>query len=462
MKKIKENPRVFWFTIIMIVVVACVTTSIFFRNNKKITNKISSYSEQYVRDVMNENADNIGIRITATHDKLSLIAANIAKYNRENGEEILEYLNTQESVLKRELDLVYPDGEALVGKIECKDLMEENFIKEAFEGKKTVSDIVTSLGQKEEEILFAVPVKNHKKEVTSILLCAYTTNQFTELIGQSVFDGKADAFVVKKDGTLVAKPKAVMTSNFFSLLNVLVPDQKQVIKEIQTSIKSGKTGVISLGKNQYKRYICYTKLNQNDWYEVTVMTAKTVESKIDGVSQISVRTQLILVGVLVFLAGYLFLVFIFFYRKNRIGYRRYNIITNQSQDVIFEYDPSKQTCTLNDAWNESFGKPIFMKKFLPSLIEDKTIHPEDVELFESVFEELRNGAETTIKIVRLKDQTGQYKKYQFKGTSLHNRRKDIYKVIGRLREIYTQEMLEATEAKIEELKLQKKAGKKSK
>lgn len=153
MKKIKENPRVFWFTMIMIVVVACVTTSIFFRNNKKITNKISSYSEQYVRDVMNENADNIGIRITATHDKLSLIAANIAKYNRENGEEILEYLNTQESVLKRELDLVYPDGEALVGKIECKDLMEENFIKEAFKGKKTVSDIVTSLGQKEEEIL---------------------------------------------------------------------------------------------------------------------------------------------------------------------------------------------------------------------------------------------------------------------------------------------------------------------
>ena len=435
MKTLKENSKLIWLTAVFLIGIVTLVLVNFTNTSKEVNQKVSKYINQYMNDIMNENADNIAVKINGNFKTLEALSLIIGKQDDKKSEEIRTLLSEQQEENKLKLNLVFEDGSSLDETLACENMENQHFIKSAFEGKNTVSDIVITKKSKEKEILFCVPVWGSNHKVDAVLMSAYNIQEFTEIIGASVFNGKADSFIAQQDGTLVAKPEAVAADNIFTMLKSIVMDEEKTVNKLQKSFANGDTGLFVIGDGKYKRYICYTKVPENNWYSVTIMTANAVESDISNVSALSTEFGKKLIFVFILVLLYMFVIYTRANAKTKMAFKRYKIVAEQSENIVFEYNYGKGNCVFNNVWEEKFGYPIHMNQFIKEMIRNKMIVKEDIEVFESAFEELRSGVDTIKKEVRIYDKHHSPLWHEMMMTAIRNRKGKIIKIIGRLSDI---------------------------
>ena len=435
MKTLKENSKLIWLTALILLSVVSLVLVSFTNTSKKVNRKVSKYINQYMTDIMNENADNIAVKINGNFKTLEALALVIANQDDLKSDAVRDLLNAEQEQNKMKLNLVFEDGTSLNEALACEDMASQHFFKSAFNGKNTVSDIVMAKNSKEKEILFCVPVTGKDQKVNAVLMSAYNIQEFTEIIGASVFNGKADSFIAQQDGTLVAKPETVAADNIFTMLKSIVMEEEKTVGKLQKSFANGDTGLLVIGEGKYKRYICYTKVPENNWYSVTIMTANAVESDISNVSALSTDFGKRLIFVFILLLLYMFIIYTRANAKTKMAFKRYKIVAEQSENVVFEYNYGKGNCVFNNVWEEKFGYPVHMDHFIKEMIHNKMIVREDIEVFESAFEELRSGVDTIKKEVRIYDKHHSPLWHEMMMTAIRNRKGKIIKVIGRLLDI---------------------------
>ncbi len=435
MKTLKENSKLIWLTALILLSVVSLVLVSFTNTSKKVNRKVSKYINQYMTDIMNENADNIAVKINGNFKTLEALSLVIASQDDLKSDAVRDLLNAEQEQNKMKLNLVFEDGTSLNEALACEDMASQHFLKSAFNGKNTVSDIVMAKNSKEKEILFCVPVTGKDQKVNAVLMSAYNIQEFTEIIGASVFNGKADSFIAQQDGTLVAKPETVAADNIFTMLKSIVMEEEKTVSKLQKSFANGDTGLLVIGEGKYKRYICYTKVPENNWYSVTIMTANAVESDISNVSALSTDFGKRLIFVFILLLLYMFIIYTRANAKTKMAFKRYKIVAEQSENVVFEYNYGKGNCVFNNVWEEKFGYPVHMDHFIKEMIHNKMIVREDIEVFESAFEELRSGVDTIKKEVRIYDKHHSPLWHEMMMTAIRNRKGKIIKVIGRLLDI---------------------------
>lgn len=100
----------------------------------------------------------------------------------------------------------------------------------------------------------------------------------------------------------------------------------------------------------------------------------------------------------------------------RLSMERYQIILNQSNDSIFDYDLRQDTLKVSANWNRFFGYMPPQKRVSAALAQSERIHPQDREAFLEQLAQAQGGAPTLDFQTRLLAADGIYRWCQIRAT----------------------------------------------
>lgn len=129
--------------------------------------------------------------------------------------------------------------------------------------------------------------------------------------------------------------------------------------------------------------------------------------------------------------------------------QRYDIIMNDVQDIIFEWNIQDNNIMLSKYYEKKFGFQPPTDRFPYCIIEGDILPVEDKEVFLDFYSKIKQGAKNAICEVRLKRSDGVYLWSQIRVTSVFNSDGTPYKAVGMIRDI--------TEHKRMTMKIEEKA-----
>lgn len=195
-----------------------------------------------------------------------------------------------------DMGIVTPDGIVrYVLNNETADLSERDYIKKAFEGKASISDVLISKVTNKPVVMYAAPIKV-EKEVVGVLIARRDGTSLSQITDQMGFGKKGYAYIMGTDGTLYAHPEKD---------NVL--KQRSIFKDIQNNgefkewgqaIKElgvGNEGVVKYELAGSKRYFGIVPMRSTGW----IVGVGAYES--DVLSRLKNLKNIIIIGSVIFL-----------------------------------------------------------------------------------------------------------------------------------------------------------------
>lgn len=139
------------------------------------------------------------------------------------------------------------------------DLSFRDFYKKGMEGQTNLTTILDdSIGEEEKINVFSTPVyAKHSEKIMGVAFVTYRNERLQELINYECFDGNGKNYVFDEQGNLiVASPNTQIdkTKNFFEQVESFDKDNKEVVKQIKDTIKTGQSSMgtfLLSGKKQY-------------------------------------------------------------------------------------------------------------------------------------------------------------------------------------------------------------------
>lgn len=114
---------------------------------------------------------------------------------------------------------------------------------------------------------------------------------------------------------------------------------------------------------------------------------------------------------------------------------QYKIISEISDEIIFEYDLKLDTIYLSDKYRTKFDIDLITTPFIKSTLKNKILHKEDLKIFLNSMKAIRNAETLLGNEVRVKTNSGEYKWIFYQCIPLKNNNGDIYKVVGKISNI---------------------------
>lgn len=113
---------------------------------------------------------------------------------------------------------------------------------------------------------------------------------------------------------------------------------------------------------------------------------------------------------------------------------QYRIVSEISEEIIFEYDIKLDTIHISDKYKSKFDIELVSSPFVKNLIENKVLHQDDIKVFFDSVEAVKNGKNASNEI-RIKNNHQNYNWVLYQCVPLKNLEGDIYKVIGKISNI---------------------------
>lgn len=303
-KKLKtfDMARLGLFMVLVIYAFCC-----FMNYRSKIFKIKEKYVDTYLEDLMEENNAKIQLKIEEKFSVLETIRdciESVGLHNKNTVENLVHILGTNEK--SSHSFVAYPDGTVIGYSGIDAGYVNDEYFKLTMEGERRMSDIYVVDGQ--EYIRFSVPIMENNKVVAS-LQCAYNIEMFHDLIENGSFNKKGSTFVIQRDGSLITRTESTdKTVNMFDSFTESAEQgyEKKIAKMIK-KIESGKSGVTSIKSGKYKRFICYSNIDNSDWCLMTIVSENAVDPQSNKIISANNKlTILITVGMILFIFGIVF------------------------------------------------------------------------------------------------------------------------------------------------------------
>ncbi len=252
-------------------------------------------------------------------------------------------------------------------------------------------------------ILIWEPVHGQKPESRpqffndrSIGVCSYRNDNALTLLD---LDSRACSFLgyTREDWTELG---------ISSLLELLPPDQKQLLREDMLA-------QLAVGKEVELEW----KLRHRDGHTVWLLNRSRLELDSEGeevfrgilldVSRIK-RTQQI--------------------QQEKLD--RQQIILSQTENVMFEWDVDTDTVVFTENWEELFGYEPITRNLFAHISADSHIHPEDVVVMFNRMHAIQEGAVYQVCEVRIAKSDGRYLWCRIRATAVRDEEGTVHKIVG--------------------------------
>ncbi|WP_459478187.1 sensor domain-containing diguanylate cyclase [Clostridium saccharoperbutylacetonicum] len=114
---------------------------------------------------------------------------------------------------------------------------------------------------------------------------------------------------------------------------------------------------------------------------------------------------------------------------------RYNIVVEQLNDIIFDFDLTAKKMLSSSKFEEKFGWNLNIQKYNKNFFNEFKIHPEDKTLLNKIFDDMKAfNKQSIIKQIRLMKKNGEYLWCEMKLNYIQRNGK-IVRVIGKISDI---------------------------
>ena len=114
----------------------------------------------------------------------------------------------------------------------------------------------------------------------------------------------------------------------------------------------------------------------------------------------------------------------------KLSLERYQIILNQTDDIIYEWNLEEKWIQYSNNIYKSFGHKFNGKVKAENFVINESVHPKDRDKIEKYYHEILGGQEFTNCQIRIKDITGTHRWYQIRTTTIFNEQHKPCRVVG--------------------------------
>jgi len=179
-----------------------------------------------------------------------------------------------------DIGVVYPNGTTYLASGGTIQLGDRDYIKRAFNGEVTVSDLTINRATNELSLLYAAPIKNNGK-IVGVLVGQRDGNALSNIIDGTGFGENGYAYMINNIGTVVAHPNRDRVINQFNPIEEVKNNINQKsVAELFEKILKEKEGISSYSFEGNDLYAGYAPIENSDWMLIITANEKEVLSAI--------------------------------------------------------------------------------------------------------------------------------------------------------------------------------------
>lgn len=338
----------------ILMLIALIMCGHYFSNYRSsVQKKINKNSTEYCKSVVKESIEKMDIRIDDEFTVLETLAIIYRGNTSEDIETTAEYYN--EIYLSGDFESInainagkqtlISIGQPILGDL-------DEFYDAILDGENMISDI-----QYDDDssgfICLGVPIYKNgsnnvnefndydsEDEIIGALVCKYKAEVLTSIIDTSYFEEiGGNTLVAQADGTVIVHPDNIKgNSNLFNIMDSFKEKDKKTIEKIEKDIKGGRLVDGEIYVKEYdegihKRYICYSKVDNSDWYSLSIISNSAINKVAKKVQRRASKLMFQFVFIFVIYVIIVIAVDIKAYKKEKI---EQNLKNTEKKDKITE------------------------------------------------------------------------------------------------------------------------------
>lgn len=433
MKKVKQKLPI---TIIFLLVILILIIMSLYEFEVGLKESIQKSTNRKLIEIVQQNKERIKLKIEDTYNLMETIALFIGQSDNIYSEEIMENLRKQSknnSFIR--MAVTGAEGIGYTQDGVMLDISDREYFINGMKGENTISQVTISRIDGKESIIFAVPIYK-EEEIIGVLRTVYQLEEFTELLEMKNVDKTGISLIIQSDGTSVSRPEILNgEKNFIKFLRSEKIVTEKAITQVEEYLRNDEErGLFNCSKNNHFTLI-FEKIGINDWYIISIIKGEIYDEQLDNIFKISVS---VIMQVLCFVG--LFTVYILYLVNKgmseiKINEERYRIISEQSDEILFEYDIIKDSITFSPKWKEKFGYKLNEDNFFEKVGKGQFIHSEEKEELIEILNDLREKNDYKELELRVLNSEGKPRWCKIRANAVHNRRNVIVKIFGEIKDI---------------------------
>ncbi len=368
---------------------------------------LNAQLEQSTRSTLSEIAEqqafSFSSKIIGEADSIKTMAVVFSKLERNEESFIVKTLKEATVTTQFEMiTLVNAKGEGITSEGVKVNLVQFDFFQSALAGKTVFSKPFKSNVRDATVVALATPIYEDDK-ITGVLVGSYIAS-YLDTLFKTFYGGSGYAYVIDQSGYIISRQTTrynlTGSDNYFDTLanaNIYKYDDMQAIA---SNMKQGLSGYTMYEYKGQKRLAYYSPLNVNDWYLVSIVSSDAVASQANKIT--SYTNVLIAVLAVIFVAFIIYIIVTQGIASKKIveTMKRYDIVTEQSSGVVFEYDFSKNSVSFSSGSEKLFGQSVESNIFLDK--DARFVHPDDMHVYNRLVEDIKSGVASTKAEIRFK------------------------------------------------------------
>ena len=172
---------------------------------------------------------------------------------------------------------------------------DRQYYLDAMQGNSGVELIFNSRATKETLLLFYSPVYYQGDFIGSLIGAYQETDQLNKLLTMDVFGYRAEAYLCREDGLIIASSQNINTTAEVSIETVLGP---RILPDTDTTdlIYKAETTIVPLAGNETGA--CIMRLENSDWYIVQIFPEQANRMMISNANRIGIVLAVFLMAIL--------------------------------------------------------------------------------------------------------------------------------------------------------------------
>lgn len=248
-----------------------------------VDDMVEESSQSYVHDVLKQSSQGVRRSVTDAFHTLETAALAMEELDPTSSDKALAFLNgvVKISDCKR-MGVIYPDGNALTTEGKKAYLGDRIYVKMAFDGLTTISDVLGDRFDSSADArinVYATPVWRGS-EIVAVLFATYNNKYLGDMLSSNIFGGQGFSYLLRGDGSLVAAQRSAAFSKFANILQAIDEGlAPHALKEMRDNFKLNVSGKVRFILDDEAYYASYEPVGVDNLYVMAAVPQKTLDAE---------------------------------------------------------------------------------------------------------------------------------------------------------------------------------------
>ncbi len=406
--------------------------------SSEIDNKISNTLEYQLKESTHQSKAILNNNVKEHFSTLRAAAEYIATFSDIDQPSITKYIGIlarQKHYLR--IALVSPNGtyKTSDGVNRNKSMLEYDHFLNVLKGNEVVVGPTSAIAEPQKAVvMLAVPIIKDNNVVGG-LYGTVEVGKINELFNIAFAGDTGITILIDSRNTIITTPlnsKIIKTGdNFFN--NLVFDFSADTNKALDNE------GIFYNEETKEKFYYYIEPTGISDWSIVTMASSSNIYNQV-----LSIRDLVTLFACILFVSIAIFLTVVIILQNKERKVASTNeyclkMLSEQSGSVLLEWDFKHNKIRSVCNFEKVYGRKMATINSAKDAIDSGFIHPDDIEVFKNIFDNIKAGTSVAYEKFRIKDATGNYRWCDFSGTVLTNKKGKPYMATGTIIDVDAKE-----------------------